>query len=131
MSSLRRSLYYAGWVIVAFILLYFGDILIDYYKDNTSRTYDLSGTVWIGTIVPFIYGIHLGFLDGLPKKIKINVPLFLFVFLPSFILLVYPVTTLYVDIVSERLSTFATIHYSNVVYGIVSGMTLIKSITKR
>ena len=131
MPSIKKSLYYLGWLIIAIILLHFGNSLIDYYSERASRTFDITGRIWIWTIVPFVYGLHLGFLDGAPKSIKVNIPQLILIVIPSFLLLIYPVTTLYIGTGIKGLFVFATNHQNNLIFGLVCGMTLIKSLTRR
>jgi hypothetical protein len=123
-----KLLYYLVWIIVGGILLHYGNSLINYYTIESRKNFQLEGTIWIHAIVPFIYGLYLALLEGLPKAFKLNLPLLLVVFLPSFFLQIYLILVLYFDITNIEIYKFATLH-DGAVFGIVSGIALVKSLT--
>ncbi|GAE05199.1 hypothetical protein [Paenibacillus sp. JCM 10914] len=88
-STNSKLLYYFIWTLAAGVLLYFGESVLQHYMEKSYKTFEISGTIWVSVIVPFIYGLHMALLDGLPRAFRPNWPLFILVFLPSFLLLMY------------------------------------------
>ncbi|MEK3963806.1 hypothetical protein BSK49_27075 [Paenibacillus odorifer] len=123
-----KILYYLVWIIVGALLLHYGNSLISHYTEEAQKNYQLENTVWITAIVPFVYGIYLALLEGLPKAFVVNWLLLFIVFLPSFLLLMYPTLVMYFNISNMEIFKFATIH-DGIVFGLVSGMALVKSLT--
>lgn len=123
-----KFLYYLVWIIVGALLLHYGNSLISHYAEEAQKTYQLESTVWIMAIVPFIYGMYLALLEGIPKAFVVNLRLLFIVFLPSFLLLIYPILVMYFNISNIRIYKFTTLH-DGVVFGLVSGMALVKSLT--
>ncbi|WP_211750046.1 hypothetical protein [Paenibacillus sp. Marseille-Q4541] len=125
----KRLLFYLIWIIVGAVLLHYGNSLIDYYTDQAQKSYQLEGVIWIFAIMPFIYGLYLALLEGLPRALKLNWPLLLIVFVPSFLLLIYPILAMYFEIENIEIFKIVSTHQGSTIFGIVSGLTLIKSLT--
>lgn len=128
MQNIRPYLYYLGWILIAFVLFHYGNQLMRYVESNSSSYMNV---VWVWTIIPFVYGLHLGLLGGLPQQLKLNVPMFLFVFLPSFLILIYPVLAITFEIPFIRLLSYVSDRYLILLVGIISGFSLIRSLFTR
>ena len=125
-----KVVYYLVWLIIGGLLIYFGNSISSYYSEEAKKTFQIESTVWILAIVPLIYGLHLAFLEGLPKSFKLNWPLLVLVFLPCFLSLIYPILVMYINsLANVTIYKLATLPQASAVFGIVSGLTLIRSIT--
>ncbi|WP_340008279.1 hypothetical protein MHH52_09920 [Paenibacillus sp. FSL K6-0276] len=125
-----KLLYYLVWIIVGALLLHYGNSLISHYTEEAKKNYQLESTVWMMAIVPFFYGMYLALLEGLPKAFVVNWPLLFIVFLPSFLLLIYPILMMYFNLSNIVIYKFATLH-DGIVFGLVSGIALVKSLTSK
>ncbi|GAE06802.1 hypothetical protein JCM10914_2981 [Paenibacillus sp. JCM 10914] len=57
-------------------------------------------------------------------------PLFILVFVPSFLMLIYPLSGRFIPHNME-IYQIATMHGGNVVFGMISGIALFKAVTSR
>ncbi|MNO27068.1 hypothetical protein D3C76_169350 [compost metagenome] len=96
MKSSRGYFYYFVWMIGALVLMYYGNQFTDMMNHKTQTLYKIEYGL-IGKIVyGLAFGLYLSFLNGFPNRRKFHRPLFAFVFVPSFLLLIYPIITIYV-----------------------------------
>lgn len=124
-----KIIYYLAWMIVGWILLHYGNVIMAYYTKEAQRRFDIDAVLWVSALVPFIYGLHLSLLEGFPKSFKVKWPLLLLVFLPCFLLFIYPILVMYFRIDNVTLYVFATTRQGSMLLGIVSGFTLLRSLT--
>lgn len=125
MQKVKSYFYYLIWFIIAILLLHAGNKMIGYVEEF-SNNYTV--VVWIWMIVPFIYGLHFSFLNGIPKKVKLNLPVLLFVFIPSFFTLMYPVFAITFETAFIPFLAYVSDRFFIVVIGIISGLSLMKSL---
>ncbi|MFP4977445.1 hypothetical protein ACE6ED_18720 [Paenibacillus sp. CN-4] len=129
--NVKSVLYTLIWAGIACLLVWAGTEWINDTQEQAASTYDMTAYLWASTLVPIVYGLHLGLLDP-PRAVKINAAVLVLVFLPSFIITVYPLSTLYVQF--EGLNwLFQLSQQMNramlMFFGIVCGLSLVKSLT--
>ncbi len=127
MKSSKGYFYYFIWMLGALVLMYYGHQFIDMMNNKTQTLgkidYGLIGKIVYG----LAFGLYLSFLNGFPNRRKFHRPLFAFVFVPSFLLLIYPIITIYVK-------QIYIVGYFQIVrdpqlffFGMLSALSLIKS----
>jgi len=124
-----KFIYYLVWMVIGWLLLRYGNVIMEYYTKEAQRRFDIDAILWVSALVPFTYGLHLSLLEGFPKAFKVKWPLLLLVFLPCFLLFIYPILVMYFRIENVKLYIFATTRQGSMLLGIVSGFTLIRSLT--
>ncbi|GAB6926283.1 hypothetical protein JCM10914A_02660 [Paenibacillus sp. JCM 10914] len=125
-----KVVYYAVWLIVAAALVYLGHLVFRHYQQQAYMTFRKDGLIWAYCVVPLLYGVHVALLEGLPKKFRMYWPLFILVFVPSFLMLIYPLSGRFIPHNME-IYQIATMHGGNVVFGMISGIALFKAVTSR
>lgn len=127
MKSSKGYFYYFIWMLGALVLMYYGHQFTD-MMNHKSQTLGKIDYGLIGKIVyGLAFGLYLSFLNGFPNRRKFHRPLFTFVFVPSFLLLIYPIITIYVK-------QIYIVGYFEIVrdpqlffFGMLSALSLIKS----
>lgn len=121
--------YYFLWIVGALLLVYYGN----QFMDMMARKNDSLGKVdytLIGHIVyAFVFGVYLSLLNGVPNRRKFHRPLFFFVFLPCFLLLIYPVISQYVtlpyySLYNEHMAKWSGYFF----FGLLTGLSFMKSL---
>lgn len=118
-------MYYIIWFIIAVLLVHYGNQIVR-NVDNFSSNY--FNVVWVSALIPFVYGLHLGLLRGLPRKFKLNLPMLLFVFVPSFFILCYPMLAISLEIQLIKMLAYVSDRTVILLSGIISGASFIKSL---
>ncbi|TCZ74716.1 hypothetical protein E0485_19310 [Paenibacillus albiflavus] len=121
-------LYYLVWLIGAIILIVLGNQLLDYFNESAKRTFDYSWNVWGPVFIYFIFGVYLGFLNGLPKKISFNKSLFVFVFIPSLFMSLYFILMFYYKLPFAGAYMFHIRQNVQFIFNIIAGMSFIVSV---
>lgn len=122
-------MYYLGWLVGAIVVLYLGNMVLDYVKEEANRTFIITYQLWGTFVIYFIYGVYLGLLNGLPKRFSLNRPLFIFVCIPCLILLFYSIAIFYFRLpFFEMYRSLVKDNNSQLLFTIVAGMTLILSL---
>ncbi|MEC2344774.1 hypothetical protein P9H28_11845 [Paenibacillus barengoltzii] len=127
MNSSKGYFYYFIWMLGALVLMYYGHQFTDMMNHKTQTLgkidYGLIGKIAYG----LAFGLYLSFLNGFPNRRKFHRPLFAFVFVPSFLLLIYPIITMYVK-------QIYIVDYFEIVrdpqmffFGMLTALSLIKS----
>lgn len=124
-----KFIYYLVWMVIGWLLFHYGNVIMAYYTREAQRTFEMDSLLWVSALVPLIYGFHLALLEGLPRTFKVNLPLLLLVFLPCFLLLIYPASVMYFRIDNVKIPMYITTREGLTLLGIVSGFTLIRSLT--
>ncbi|RUT29892.1 hypothetical protein EJP77_13850 [Paenibacillus zeisoli] len=124
----KGYMYYIIWIIGALLLLYYGNHYLGEVAHQSEVDFNIKRVVWVSAAFALILGIYLSALFGLPGRSNFNKPMFIAVFLPSFILLIYvllssytkmPEIPYYADIIGRNGHFFL---------GVISGLSLIKSL---
>ncbi|MDW0114541.1 hypothetical protein QT711_15185 [Sporosarcina saromensis] len=111
------------WVIGLFLLTIISfDILTQI--NNSSH---FNATSWTSSIILFIWGVYLSLIFIKKWSIKINAPLFICVFIPSFLFSLIPPLTSTISISFPICMWFLKIFSSNLIE-IVAGLTFMLSI---
>lgn len=127
-NSNKGYFYYLLWTAGALVLIYYGHKFTVMMDQKTGTFYDLKYSL-IGDIVyAFAFGLYMSLLNGLPSRRVFNRPLFFSVFLPSLLLLIYPLFTVYVKQIHiwryHELIGGPQLFF----FGLVSGLALMKSL---
>lgn len=121
--------YYFLWIVGALLLVCYGNRFLDILAQNKDSLGKVDYTL-IGKIVyAFVFGIYLSLLNGIPNRRKFHRPLFFFVFLPSILLLIYPIISLYVTLPYYTLYNEHVAKWSGYFFfGLLSGLAFMKSL---
>lgn len=128
MKSSKGYFYYFVWMLGALLLLYYGSKFTGMMESKTKTFYQMEYTL-IGEIVyALVFGLYLSCLNGLPNRRKFNRPLLTFVFIPSFLLVIYPIITIYVKQI-YIVGYYQLIQEPQFFFlGMLSGYSLVKSV---
>jgi len=124
MKSKYKAFYLLGWTIGAFLLVYFSNLLLDYTDHKTNQTYDLTYNVWASVTIPFVMGMYLGLINGIPRRFKVNISMMI-IFVPTFLVMIYLILPIYFEMHVFDFYLDLTKHNGYNYIGIISGMTLI------
>ncbi|WP_068618956.1 hypothetical protein [Paenibacillus tuaregi] len=124
----KGYLYYLIWTIGAILLLYYGNQYLDEIARKGQVDFNIKRSLWAGTLFALILGIYLSGLFGLPGRASFNKPMFLAVFLPSFVLLVYVVAAFYFKLPLYPKYLKLIDQHGHFYLGVISGISLIKSL---
>lgn len=95
MNKSKGYLYYLIWIIGALLLVYYGNRFVSMMEQNSDSvlkvSYSLIGNILYGLAL----GAYLSMLGGLPNRRSFQRPLFFFVFLPTLLLVIYPILSIY------------------------------------
>lgn len=108
MNKSKGYFYYLLWIIGALVLLYYGNMFLTMMGNKTGELYKLEYSLLGQILYGFGIGCYLSLLNGLPNRRKFFRPLFFFVFVPSFILMIYSI-----------LNIFFTMPYYSLYYGVI------------
>lgn len=127
MKNSKGYFYYFVWMLGALVLMYYGKQFTDMMNHKTQTFYQMEYSL-IGKIVyGLAFGVYLSFLNGFPNRRKFHRPLFAFVFVPSFLLLIYPIITIYVKRI-YIVGYFEIVHDPQLFFfGMLSALSLMKS----
>lgn len=128
MNNSKGYFYYFVWMVGALVLVYYGHQFIEMMDSKKQTLYKIDYSL-IGDIVyAFVFGLYLSLLNGFPHRRKFHRPLFVFVFVPSFLLLIYPIFSIFIK------QIYIVSYYELVggpqlfFFGLLSGLALIKSL---
>ncbi|USB31926.1 hypothetical protein [Paenibacillus sp. YPG26] len=124
----KGYLYYVIWMIGALLLLYYGNQYLNDVVRQGEVDFNMKRGVWVSVAYAFVLGIYLSALLGLPGRTHFNKPMFIAVFLPSFILLVYVLLSSYTKLPAIPYYNEITSRNGHFFLGVISGLSLIKSL---
>jgi hypothetical protein len=120
--------YYFVWIAGMLLLAYYGNQFMDMMANKRGGLgkldYKLLGQIGYA----LVFGIYLSLLNGIPNRRKFHRPFFFFIFLPSFILLIYPVINTYVKLPYGSLFADVTKWNGYFYFGLLSGLSFMKSL---
>ncbi|AWB44455.1 hypothetical protein DCC85_09600 [Paenibacillus sp. CAA11] len=119
--------YFLLWIAGAILLLYYGNDWMDSVNANSSK----NKTDYIrmaGILYPVVLGAYVSLLIGIPNKWRPHKPLLLAVFLPAFLLFVYPTVGQYIKLPELPLYTDVFKYQGRFLFGVVSGMSLLQGL---
>ncbi|MDW0110061.1 hypothetical protein [Sporosarcina aquimarina] len=111
------------WVIGLFFLSIASFDILNHFKNSSH----INTTSWASSIILFLWGIYLSLVFIKKWSIKINVPLLICVFIPSFLFSLIPLLTSILSISIPIGMLFLKIFSSNLIE-IVAGLTFMLSI---
>ncbi|MCM3698987.1 hypothetical protein [Paenibacillus macerans] len=97
MNNSKGYFYYLVWIVGAIVLVYYGQQFTHMMDQKTGTLYKMDYSLLGDIVYSFVFGLYLSFLSGWPRRKSLHRPLFFFVFLPSLILLLYPLITIYIN----------------------------------
>jgi len=125
MNKSKGYFYYLLWTIGMLIFVYYGNRFVTMMESKKGEfDYSLLGNI----IYALLFGVYLSLLNGLPNRRKFYRPLFFFVFLPSLILMIYPVLNSFFEMPYYDLYLNVARHEGHFFFGMLSGLTLMKSL---
>ncbi|MNO40803.1 hypothetical protein D3C76_309610 [compost metagenome] len=129
MNKSKGYLYYLLWMIGALLLLYYGNKFLTFMDSKVNEFYKMEYSL-IGNIAyAFVIGIYLSLLNGLPGRRKFFRPLFFFVFIPSFILMIYPILGIYFEVPNfSQYLDLVILHEGYFFFTMLCGLSFMKSL---
>lgn len=124
----KGYMYYIIWIIGALLLLYYGNHYLTDVARQSEVDFNIKRVVWVSAAYAFVLGVYLSALLGLPGRSNFNKPMFIAVFLPSFILLIYVLLSSYTKLPSIPYYDDITSRNGHFYLGVISGLSLIKSL---
>lgn len=128
MMKRKGYMYYIIWTIGAILLLYYGNQYLDETAKKAIMDFSMKRSLWVGALFALIMGVYLSALFGLPGKSYFNKPMFLAVFLPSFVLLIYILAAYYFKLTLFPRYLDVIDRNGHFYLGVISGVSLIKSL---
>ncbi|MNW40370.1 hypothetical protein D3C74_174830 [compost metagenome] len=128
MNKSKGYVYYLLWILGALILLYYGNMFLTMMLQKKDELFKVEYSLLGNILYAFVIGIYLSLLNGLPNRRKFFRPLFFFVFLPSFILMIYPVIALYSELPYYLIYLKLTHHEGFFFFSMLCGLTFMKSL---
>ncbi|HWL24308.1 MAG TPA: hypothetical protein VNR38_11270 [Ureibacillus sp.] len=128
MKKLIPYLWRLAWVVGLFILTIISFDIEDQIDSFSTATFNIMPNIWANFLIPFIWGIYLSLILIKKWAFRINLPLFLCVFLPCMLLsLIFPLSFLTSFHFPIGLGWIIKIMSSGLIE-IVAGLTLMLSI---
>lgn len=128
MKNSKGYIYYFFWIVGVLLLIYYGHEFKSMMEHKSGTFYKVDYSLLGQIIYALVFGFYLSLLNGLPHRRKFHRPLFLFVFVPSFLFLIYPVIVIYVDMIRVTRYFELVGHPEMFFFGLLSGLTLMKSL---
>ncbi|MNJ49747.1 hypothetical protein D3C77_449950 [compost metagenome] len=128
MNNSKGIFHYILWTVGVCLLVYYSKHFFVMMDHKSTILYKMDNMLIANIVYAFVFGLYLSLLNGLPARRKMNKPLFFCVFLPCFLILIYPIAATYIkqiytaeyfSLIKEREFFF---------FGLMSGLTLIKSL---
>ncbi|WP_410769106.1 hypothetical protein [Fontibacillus sp. BL9] len=128
MNKSKGYFYYLLWILGALVLVYYGNRFVAMMEQNPERLlkigYGMLGNILYGLVL----GAYASLLGGLPNRKKFYRPLFFFVFIPSLILMLYPVLSLYLNLPYYSLYKDVAANEGHFYFSLLCGLSLMKSL---
>lgn len=128
MNKSKGYLYYLIWMIGALLLVYYGNRLVSMMEQNPDSvlrvSYSLIGNILYGLAL----GAYLSMLGGLPNRRTFQRPLFFFGFLPTLLLVIYPILSIYFKMPYGSLYYQLTAQDGYFYITALCGLTMMKSL---
>ncbi|WP_223067409.1 hypothetical protein [Paenibacillus caui] len=131
MRSNKGYFYSLVWIVIAILLLYYGNSWLARMEHKTKVTFDRNFAIIARTVYALALGACISFLIGIPGRFKPHKPLLLVVFAPSFILFMYGVAALYIKMPEIPWYADITRYEGRFFFGLVSGLTLVQGLFER
>lgn len=127
-KSSRGYGYYIFWIIGAILLIYYGNQFLDSVQRNGGALHKINYMILAKIAYGLVLGGYLALFDGWPKRRKFHKPMFLIVFIPSILVILYPIINIYVELPYHTLYEQATKWDGQFWFGLLAGSSLIKSL---
>ncbi|AZS15951.1 hypothetical protein [Paenibacillus lutimineralis] len=128
MNKSKGYFYYLLWTIGMLIVVYYGNQFVGMMESKKGEFLRIDYSLLGNIIYALVFGIYLSLLNGLPSRRKFYRPLFFFVFLPSLILMIYPVLNIFFKMPYYALYLDVARQEGHFFFGILCGLTLMKSL---
>lgn len=124
MRSTKGYFYFILWIAGAVLLLYYGNSWMDSIAAKARASNKQDELLLAGALYPVVLGAYASLLFGIPGRFKAHKPILLGLFLPCFLLFIYPVVGHYVKL--PELPFYADVmkYQGRFLFGIISGMSL-------
>lgn len=128
MNKTKGYFYYLLWTIGALVLVYYGNRFVSMMEHKTQEFYEISYGLLGNILYGLVLGAYVSLLGGLPNRRAFIRPLFFFVFIPSLILMLYPVLSLYLNMPYYSLYMDVTSQKGYFYFSLLCGLSLMKSL---
>lgn len=95
MNKSKGYLYYLIWMVGALLLVYYGNRFVSIMEQSSDSVLKVSYGLLGNVVYGLALGAYLSMLGGLPNRRAFQRPLFFFVFLPTLLLVIYPILSIY------------------------------------
>ncbi|WP_055108326.1 hypothetical protein [Paenibacillus ihumii] len=127
MNNSKGIFYYIVWMIGAFLLVYYSSSFFAMMEHQRTILYKTDNMLLANMLYSFVFGLYLSLLNGWPSRRKMNKPLFFCVFLPCFLVWIYPIASTYIKIIAIAEYFHLVQKREFFFFGLMSGLTLIRS----
>ncbi|GIP56395.1 hypothetical protein QNH46_11605 [Paenibacillus woosongensis] len=127
MNNSKGIFYYIAWMIGACLLVYYSGSFFAMMDQQRTILYKTDNMLLANMIYAFAFGLYLSLLNGWPARRKMIKPLFFGVFLPCFLILIYPIASSYIKIIAMAEYYHLVREREFFFFGLMSGLTLMKS----
>ena len=127
-KSSRGYGYYIFWLIGAILFIYYGNQFLDHVQRNGGALHKINYMLLAKIAYGLVLGAYLALFDGWPNRRKFHKPLFLIVFIPSMLLVLYPIINIYVEMPYQALYQQAAKWDGQFWFGLLAGTALMKSL---
>ncbi|MEF2966023.1 hypothetical protein V3851_09285 [Paenibacillus sp. M1] len=128
MNKSKGYFYYLLWILGALVLVYYGNRFVGAMEQNPEKVLKISYGMLGNLLYGLVLGAYVSLLGGLPNRRKFQRPLFFFVFLPSLILMLYPVLNLYLNMPYYSLYKNIAAQEGHFFFTLLCGLSLMKSL---
>lgn len=128
MNKSKGYFYFLLWMIGALLLAYYGNRFVSTMEHKTQEVFETSYSMLGNMLYGLVLGAYVSLLGGLPNRRAFFRPLFFFVFLPSLILMLYPVLSLYLNMPYYSLYMDVTAHEGYFYFSLLCGWSLMNSL---
>jgi len=127
MNNSKGIFYYIAWLVGVCLLVYYSGSFFAMMEQQRTILYKADNMLLANMIYAFVFGLYLSLLNGWPARRKMNKPLFFGVFLPCFLIWVYPIASSYIKIIAIAEYFHLVREREFFFFGLMSGLTLMKS----
>lgn len=127
MNNSKGVFYYIVWMIGVCLIVYYSGRFFAMMESQRAFLHNTGNLLIANIIYGLVFGVYLSLLNGWPVRRKMNKPLFFSVFLPCFLILIYPIASSYIKIIAIAEYFHLVQDREFFFFGLMSGLTLMKS----
>ncbi|MNJ42366.1 hypothetical protein D3C77_373340 [compost metagenome] len=112
----------------AFLLIYYGNQFLDHVQRTGGTLHKINYILLAKVAYGLVLGGYLAIFDGWPSRRKFHKPIFLVVFLPSLLLLLYPIINIYIEMPYASWYQQTAKWNGQFWFGVLAGLSLLKGL---